>query len=223
MKKTMILSPAIAVLLLTGCGSIGPGTVNRDRFDYTRAIAESWKTQMLVNIVKLRYNDTPVFLDVPSVISQYAIQGKIDLGAGWNTALGGGDTQTLGVEGLYAERPTITYAPLSGEKFTKSLLTPIPPASLVFLIQSGWPVKTMFELCVKSVNDLDNRSTSPAFARSLDPEFQRLVERMARIQRAGAVGARSMVCGDDFRLGGFLVTHYLDRDITANRQSPGCG
>lgn len=190
MKKIMILLSAIGVLLLTGCASIGPGTIDRDRFDYTTAIAESWKSQMLLNIVKLRYSDTPVFLDVPSVINQYAIQGKINLAAGWHTALGGGDTQSLGAEGLYAERPTITYAPLSGEKFTKSLLTPIPPASLIFLIQSGWPLKTIFELCVKSVNELDNRSTSPAFARSLDPEFQRLVELMARIQRSGAIGAR---------------------------------
>ncbi len=180
----------VGLLLVAGCTSVGPGTIDRDRFDYTTAMAESWKSQMLLNIVKLRYSDTPVFLDVPSVISQYAIQGRINLGAGWNTGVTGGDSQTLGVEGYYAERPTITYTPLSGDKFTRSLLTPIPPASLLFLLQSGWPVKLLFELCVKSINDIDNNSTAPGFARPPDPRFQELVERMARIQGSGAVGTR---------------------------------
>jgi hypothetical protein len=189
MVKKRICQAGVLVLL-TGCASIGPATIDRDRFDYTTAIAESWKTQMLLNIVKLRYSDTPVFLDVPSVISQYAIQGRVNLAAGWNTSSAMGDNQTVAVEGFYAERPTITYAPLSGEKFTRSLLTPIPPASLLFLIQSGWPVKFLFALCVKSVNDLDNRSTAPGFARSADPEFQELLELMTRIQQSGAVGTQ---------------------------------
>jgi hypothetical protein len=40
------------------------GTVARDRFDYITAISDSWKSQMLLNLVKIRYGDAPVFLDV---------------------------------------------------------------------------------------------------------------------------------------------------------------
>jgi hypothetical protein len=178
------------LLLVTGCASIGPGTIDRDRFDYTTAIAESWKSQMLLNIVKPCYSDTAVFPDVTSVLSQCTVQGRVNLGAGWNASITGGDTQTLGMEGLYAERPTIAYTPLSGEKFTGSLVTPSPPASLLFLTHSGRPIKPLFELCVKSINELDNRSTVSAFGRSPDPRLQELLERMTRIQQSGAVGAR---------------------------------
>ena len=70
--------PVVILILagLNGCASIGPGTMARDRFDYTTAISDSWKAQMLLNVVKLRYADAPVFLDVASVISQYGFSGN---------------------------------------------------------------------------------------------------------------------------------------------------
>ena len=88
-----------AVLFSAGCASVGPSTVTRDRFDYTGAISDSWKHQMLLNMVKIRYGDAPVFLDVSSVISQYQISGQFSAGATinnnpWSTSqvLGGAGT-----------------------------------------------------------------------------------------------------------------------------------
>ena len=45
---------AVTLLLLSGCASMGPGTIARDRFDYTTALSDSWKSQMLINAVKLQ-------------------------------------------------------------------------------------------------------------------------------------------------------------------------
>ncbi len=72
--KIVFVLCVAATLLLSGCAGIGPGTVTRDRFDYTTAISESWKAQMLLNMVKTRYADAPIFLDVASVINQYAVE-----------------------------------------------------------------------------------------------------------------------------------------------------
>jgi len=50
--------------LLGSCTSIGPATVPHDRIDYGSSIGNSWKEQTLLNLVKLRYGDMPIFLDV---------------------------------------------------------------------------------------------------------------------------------------------------------------
>ena len=76
--------PILAVLGVSGCASFGPTSVDRDRFDYVQAIATSWKQQTLFNIVKVRYADTPVFLDVAQVIGSYQLQAGISVGGGVN-------------------------------------------------------------------------------------------------------------------------------------------
>lgn len=174
---------------LTGCTNVGAPVIVRDRYDYSIAIAESWKSQMLLNIVKMRYGDTPVFMDVTSVINLVGIQNTVNMGAGWSFPPTG-NAQNLGGSTTWGEKPTITYAPLSGDKFTRSLLTPIPPHALLSLTQAGWPVRQLFTLCVKSVNEMDNRSSAPAFTRSEDPEFKKLMELLEKIQKSGGVGTR---------------------------------
>ena len=121
---------------LAGCGSIGPGTVTRDRFDYSSAVAESWKSQMLMNLVKLRYGDTPVFLDVGQIISGYTVEGTLSaigtLFSAPGVVPGVPDSSVgLGAQGRYTDRPTITYAPLVGERFARAMMTPLPPPGVL--------------------------------------------------------------------------------------------
>jgi hypothetical protein len=42
-------------------------------------MANSWKELMLLNIVKFRYFDPPVFLDVSSVVSSQELQTQLDV------------------------------------------------------------------------------------------------------------------------------------------------
>ncbi|MBI3797380.1 MAG: hypothetical protein HY268_10510 [Deltaproteobacteria bacterium] len=142
MTKLAACLLSLLVLFLDGCFTIGPRTVARDRFDYSSAISESWKNQTLLNLIKLRYADAPVFLDVTSIINQYTLESQLGLGLSW-LSLPPGDGQAVTGTGRYSERPTISYAPLMGAKFTRSMMTPIPPAALFSLIQANWPVITI--------------------------------------------------------------------------------
>ena len=102
----LIASMLIFALALTGCQSFGPHTVATDRFDYSSAIADSWKQQTLLNIVKLRYLDLPVFVDVSSVVAGYSLQTGIGVAGMLSTgnAIQGNTSQRVWAGHLH--RPT---------------------------------------------------------------------------------------------------------------------
>ena len=178
------LSPLIIIyLFLTACSSFGPERVTPDRFNYNQAIGQSANEQMLLNLVRLRYRDVPVFLEVSSVLSQYVFLGNVNVtgsGGSADSVVGGGAGFT------YIDRPTITYSPLTGEDFARQLLTPIPSETIFSLVQSGWPAKQLMMMSFERLNHLENTS----FGRPLTEDqvhdltiFQRTVELIVKLAK----------------------------------------
>lgn len=178
----MVLASAI----MTGCTSVKPSKVAADRIDYGQVIAESWKRQTLLNVVRLRYADAPVFLEITSIINSNSVGGNVNAGTGFPGASPSGITFDLGGSSSWSNTPTVSYQPLMGERFTRSLLQPIPPSSVFQLIQGGWPADIVLNTIVGSINGLHN---SFAGLRA-DSSFKELVENIIRIQRSGGLGLR---------------------------------
>lgn len=196
MKKESKLTVFLAVFLaagflFSGCTNIGPHTVPRDRFDYNTAITSSWKEQTLLNIVRLRYADMPLFVDVASVVSGYTLEGSVGLSGnvGLDNAAGG-DFLNMGTTGKFTDRPTITYTPITGQKFNVSFMTPIPPRVILFLMHTGWPVDLIFPLTVDSINGLRARVTAGVSQREGDSDFYRVISLLRKIQKSGSAGMR---------------------------------
>ncbi|RNC68246.1 MAG: hypothetical protein ED859_10915 [Desulfuromonadales bacterium] len=189
MKRVGCLLSITMLLLLSGCASIGPSTVARDRFDYTTSVADSWKRQMLLNIVKIRYGDAPIFLDVASIINQYSLEGELNASFGWSFPPNA-NNQRVGGSGRYYDRPTITYSPLTGEKFARNLMTPVAPATVMSLVEGGYPIDLVFRILVHSVNGIQNSFGGTARMRKADPEFYELLENLRKNQMSGAVALR---------------------------------
>ena len=186
-----VLIFALSLLFSTGCSQLGPNTVPRDRFDYNAAISQSWKEQTLLNIVKLRYADMPLFVEVASVVSGYTLEGSLNLGGTVSSDKAvQGDFFSMGTAGRFIDRPTITYAPITGSKFNESFMTPIPPRAILFLIQSGWPADIVLHICMDSINGHRSRVEGGANQRKGDPDFYRLVDLIWEMQKSGAVGMR---------------------------------
>jgi hypothetical protein len=195
LQQTILL--ALCGVFLSACTNIGPETVERDRFDYNTAISKSWKQQTLLNIVKLRYADMPVFVEVVSVVSGYTLEGSVNAGGtvSSNSAITG-DFLSLGGAAKFTDRPTITYAPITGNQFNKSFMTPLPPQAVLFLMQHGWPADLILPLTVDSINGLRSEVAAGASQREGDSRFYRVVKLLREIQTSGAVGMRIQRAND---------------------------
>jgi hypothetical protein len=190
---------AVAVLIppgSVGCKHFGPRSIVADRIPYNEAVALSWKEQTLLNVVKLRYMDTPFFVDIPQITSGYTLQSTattnggvfppVNPAASFAQELG----LTLNLQGSYQDRPTISYQPQTGSQFIRNLTSPINPGSVLFLLQSGYPADVVFDLTVDTINGVQNRSVSGGQLRPAEPEFTRLVQVLRKAQISGHVGIR---------------------------------
>jgi hypothetical protein len=193
----LIAALVSGVLALAGCTSLGPRTVARDRFDYVESISDSWKRQMLLNLVKVRYSDAPVFLDVTSVISSYEFKGEFGIFGQEAPAGRAGDSFAgAAANGSYTDRPTITYAPLSSDKFAKALMSPFPITGLSLLLQAGYPADAVLRICAISINGLTNRYGGRA-ERAGDPRYQELLVLMREAQSHGELALYSEKVQDE--------------------------
>ena len=204
----------IALLGIWGCRHIGPKTIMDDRLPYNEAIANSWKQQTLLNIVRLRYADMPEFVDVSSIVNGFE-HGRTTTG-GLGTQI---VPQTFFFNILNADlretrtmidRPTISYSPQTGSEFTRNLTNPIPPMSILNLIESGYPANVVMELAVDSINGVRNRGYAGNLQEG-DPEFQPVLQLMTEAQMSGHVSLR-VVPGAD-KNSPDVVMGIRDKDI----------
>lgn len=209
--KFHLLSIILISVFIQACTNIGPATIPRDRFNYNTAIANSWKEQTLLNIVKLRYADMPLFVEVSSIVSGYTLESTVNLN-GIHTGGSSNDIFSLGGTGKFSDRPTITYSPITGSHFNKSFMTPIPPRAIMFLMQSGWPVDLIFPLTTSSVNGLKSRIAAGAKQRAGDTDYYQVVSLLHDIQLSGAVGMRLLKnkTGRDS-----TIMFFYDKNISA--------
>jgi hypothetical protein len=179
-----------ACMSLCGCFSFGTTRLYEDQLGYSRALGEAEKSETLLNVVRIRYGDTPTFLQATQVISGYQLQRNVTGGfeafpaANPSTFLNGSASAQL------QQNPTFTFQPLSGEQFAKSFIRPLSPADLLPLAMSGLPIDVLFRLGVQSTDGLSNAVALTQTGATGSADFFLLLQDLRRLQIAGLLVVR---------------------------------
>lgn len=201
MRTSLAALLALALLSLCGCASMGPGSIDRDRFDYNNTLNESWKRQVLLNVVKLRYVEPISFVDVGQIVAAYTLESGVSL-SGTRTGYdrpGTMDNFAVNgqLSGKYTDRPTITYTPMTGKSFLQGVMLPIPAQNIMLHIQSGVSADIIMTLGVDALNGLRNEGVTTVGFRPAEKGFVRAVALIRALQLSGALRIKTdKVMGD---------------------------
>ena len=175
---------ALLLYLLTGCATVGPRSISTGRAAYAEAINKTEDEQILLSIVKGRYGETSSLLAVSGVASNMRFSATAGVEAGFGATEDSGENLVIG--GLaYEENPTITYAPVQGEKYIRQLISPIPLDILMLSLRSGTSTERLLTLLVNRVNDLRNPSFLTSPSALPDQRFARFAELFTELHNAG--------------------------------------
>ena len=178
--KKFRITPALFFILLifltstSGCNNLGPTTLKSERSNYNLAVQRTNDEQLLLNLARLKYRDTPFFMEVSSVASQFT----------FSTSANASATLQDGVKGLFGlggslgmtEKPTVTYSPLQGDQFIQRVLSPLPLETITLLYRSGWSVERIFRLCFQRMNNVKNAPGASGPTPKKAPQFKEFIE-----------------------------------------------
>ena len=174
-------------LLLTSC-AIGPDRLASSRLAYNEAVQITEQRELLLNIVRLRYHETPEFLAINGISSQFESSSTVGISSEFD---GDGELTLLQPQAElgFAERPTITFTPQHGRDFTRQLLAPVGPETLYRLIEYGWGLGRIFGLAVRQINGAGTPIglAREKFGSTPSPELREVISTLAEWQRRGRV------------------------------------
>ncbi|NGX33698.1 MAG: hypothetical protein K1060chlam1_00038 [Candidatus Anoxychlamydiales bacterium] len=178
----------ILTLCLTSCHFPSKMTMEGSggRNAYNVEVQKTNAEEMLLNLVRLRYYDSPFFLEVSSVTSQFTMRNL----AVASIQLPGFDKtnpMSLGGETQWTNQPTIQYSPLQGKEFANQLMQPLDINTIQQVIYSGWGIDRVFALTVQNFQEFPNVPRE-----GLEPEelirhqkFHQLIKLMTELQIKG--------------------------------------
>ena len=190
--KTICRFSIRLIVLVVGCvvatGCVGPNAIRYTRIKYNEVVHDTNDEQLLLNIVRLRYADSPIFIDLPNITSQFEVSGGSTYNVGFGNQFNGKTSLGLGQVAL-RDIPTLSFHPREGREIAKSLLTPMT-AELFSMVNAGADLEQLLLMTTSDINDVPNapRATN-LIPRAPDDntDFLRGVRVLASLQQRGAI------------------------------------
>ncbi|MEH6593252.1 MAG: hypothetical protein V7746_23485 [Halioglobus sp.] len=185
-----MVSSLLLVSVIAGCSSIGPTVYESSFHDYNDAIRRTSDAQMLTNLVRLRYFDTPVFLQVSSVNASFNVGANAGASAG--KVEGGPADYGLNLGGSVSESPTISFSLPESGKYYGRLLSPLSTKQVTSLVLGGFDTEMVFLTAVRGVNGLRNISAEYEDTPEENASFSDYKEALSLIKKLRGQGLLDM-------------------------------
>ena len=222
-KQLACVSALIAgAMAVSGCGVLGAGTVKAGRARYNMAFAYTADEELLLNIVRLRYRDTPFFLNIDRVAASSSF--------GLGTSANGNPSKAVrldGVSGLrlnalnlsgnldFNESPTVIYTPMEGERYARQMMSRLNFDVLLLLANSGWSIERLMMVTLQEMNGLKNAPTASGPTPSREPEFREFREALRVLRGLQVKGLVELAKGDEGDESAVLL-HLVDGNENAD-------
>lgn len=164
----------LLLFFLSSCSltpkNIIKGTCGHTAFNET--LQSTTNEQLLLNLVRLKHLDTPYFLNVNSVTTQFTASSSLTPSvSSFFMPVDPGIEISSGLS--YKSQPTVSYTPLEGKKFSSLLLEPIHLTNIQKLIYSGWDIDRVMRVTLQSIGDCNNAPSASGPSLSLNPKYKK--------------------------------------------------
>ncbi|MCP5505907.1 MAG: hypothetical protein H7A38_03370 [Chlamydiales bacterium] len=175
--KGLIFLGVTTTLLFTGCQVSSRTSMygSGGRTSYNVAAQNTTNQELLLNLVRLRYSDTPYFLEISGITTQFNFHTKIVP----TIKIPGFDEEnpaTLGGEMGWSNQPTIQYSPLEGKEFAVQMMQPLDLRMIQGLIFMGWDVDRVFRMLIQNMADIPNAISASGPVPDAPPHYQKFAE-----------------------------------------------
>src|SRR5262249_11275560 len=177
---------------VAGCSSFGPSALQQSRLQYNEVVKTTTEQQLLLNIVRLRYTDTPSSLAVSAIAAQFEVSKSFGL-TPFFVASGAEGAKSyaavlpqLGISG--ADRPTFSLTPLDDQEFTRNLFTTLPLDGVPSLPKTTWRIFTELRMSLEPMLWVSNAQPPSGPTPKAAPVFQDLlsgIQPMQALQNRG--------------------------------------
>jgi len=209
--------PAVLITAMIACcaaaaGCMGSWAIRGTRIHYNESYSDTASKEMLLNIVRMRYGESPSFLDLPTITTLTEASTK---------GLGGQPPADDLFGGVFAlkDEPTLAYQPRSGDNLAKSLMKAFK-AEMLLDVAPGQDTTTFLRAFVDSINGVRNSPTATsAGSRIIEPndDYRYAIELIEGLQDRGAL--RSRVAKRDVEAHGAVAAMELPGGVKV----PGVG
>lgn len=153
MKMLALTGAFVAMVILQGC-TVGPKLYKTSFTQYNDAVRNTLDEQMLANLVRMRYLESPIFLQVSSLNTSFSVGGNI--GADGTFPSGGSNSFGANIGGSYSENPTISFSMPESQAYYGRLLAPLSADQVTSLVLAGFDSELVFRTTVRGINGLKN-------------------------------------------------------------------